>query len=1858
MATTQRVMQETLEQAFSSDSLTTLLKIPTENSALEAWQTGIIAAIGAFLTDVKEAVAEGTVALSPVMISYVPHKSALIDSEEVAKTLHHCCSRVEFPTILCPLIGAELLQSQLAEHHYAIVLCTPQYAEQVAKEPAIRTALDTFGRTKKNALQPLLCEGGFNDTALKIVDKHYLIRTYQEVLNRDAKIDELHPLETFIDVFLKLSGRQGLGVLPDILGLKDKENSKVEIVYQRLLTSLSERQEQFTIDYRLTLALNQGIEEHPFKSFPTQWPVIKENQKPGFEPLLDDFLKDTAKISLLLCESSADVKLSNLGLSQALQARGLRVLEIDCAKYAGQASKHCIVTELQHLKLRQNTAITSEPLVILLKGYQNLGAYDNLYEQNKLSAWPKLKVLVTCRADFFANRGYLNCFLKPGSERRIEHLTVYAIPHFASVEAKTLSLQLQMPSASLVVSEETSSLLSIRRQAQQSELIDFLKTLNQGLVAENILKANPAQNPQVFISYAWEQDKTALIRQQQQLRTLADNLRAVGLRPWLDVEQMSGDIDAQMAQNIQNSDVVLVIGTPLYLKRCQQDTNVRKEYEEILVQQKSRELPVFPLHFLGNLSDALPEVLQQSPHLVDLRRIDDEHTYLEIMTHPERGLIPLLLGINKSTLYREPYQAFQDALTLLVPKHLLFTQNEALSENLDINARLAGYIDSFALINEQAPITSRFPLKGHVEAFLAKEQSKTLVVLARAGSGKSLFALELFKGYLSAWQQYRENKATRPQWVPLYLSLKQYAQNPENAIERALKEDYQLREEEIEALKQGFGCAQGVLVIADGYDELGSGAYPNLSEQLRDWPYARLILTSRPEHFDSSHPVSQVLRPLSGTLSEVFVSPFIPEEIKRYINHYEQSQTSATYETLQKLPGMMALLDNPFLLTLVLQSLPELLKNPQAQKKVLRLHVYEAFARTWFLQETKGRKLLPKDCQAFAEELAFELFKAGTLSPTESYPTLWSFFNSEAHTAVRDAAPLRYSAGQYSFVHKSMYEYFLAEYLYHALEINRNLWNSASLVSENVVINFLSERYQTLASTQTFETVLFELIEASRHNPAQGIAAANAATVLNAAGISFSNKDFSHAHLPGANLQGGVFDSTNFEGANLSKVSFKDAWLSRASFRNANLTDLYFGEKPARNHESEVWATAYSPDGTLLAVGEESGLITIYNAHTLEKVRTHTGHTDAVNALAYRPDGLELASGSNDNTLKIWDAVGTSLEPLRTHEGHTDEVRTLAYRPDGLELASGSWDQTLKIWDARGVSLIALRTYTGHTRGVNALAYRLDGLELASGSADMTLKIWDAVGTNLEPLRTHEGHTNQVRTLAYRPDGLELASGSNDNTLKIWDARGASLEPLRTHEGHTARVRTLAYRPDGLELVSGSEDKTLKIWDAVGAGLEPLRTHTGHTKRVDALACRPDGLELASGSEDKTLKIWDAVGASLEPLRTHRDGGLVTTLAYRPDGLELASGSEDKTLKIWDAVGASLEPLRIHTGHTKGVNALAYRPDGLELASGSYDNTLKIWDAVGASLEPLRTHEGHTSSVDVLAYRPDGLELASGSWDQTLKIWDAVGASLEPLRTHTGHTEFVTTLAYRPDGLELASGSEDMTLKIWDAVGASLEPLRTHTGHTEHVTTLAYRPDGLELASGSYDNTLILWRSSAEQGANEANGDLMNTLKASATTSSIAYHPNGQHLATGHTDGAILRWKMNPEKQWVLVWRSKTQALMAQDLKLEGAQIFLLNRELLEQRGAVVNPTGLEKTPLKQKLNQLEVSQASNEPREGSTSLSVTPLMFSSAGSLVTEAKTGVNLENAANQPEQKKKQNKEMELEDGSKKDSCCVIL
>lgn len=300
-----------------------------------------------------------------------------------------------------------------------------------------------------------------------------------------------------------------------------------------------------------------------------------------------------------------------------------------------------------------------------------------------------------------------------------------------------------------------------------------------------------------------------------------------------------------------------------------------------------------------------------------------------------------------------------------------------------------------------------------------------------------------------------------------------------------------------------------------------------------------------------------------------------------------------------------------------------------------------------------------------------------------------------------------------------------------------------------------------------------------------------------------------------------------------------------------------------------VRTVAFSPDGTLLAVGADDATIRLWNTATGCLLHVLKGHADAVLSVAFSPKGDMLASGSSDKEVRLWQIPTGHV--LRILDRHVDAVLTVAFAPDGQTVASGSYDGTVRHWK---IDRDLVHKFTGHTFGVRSIAFSPNGREFASGAYDSTVQIRDLASGHA---RTFRGAASAAMTVAFTRAGKPLVAGFSKRTVRLWDMKTG--EPSRIFSEHASSVQSVVFSPNGKTLATGSSDTTARLWDADTG--HTLRVFEGHASAVLSVAFSPDGKTLASGSSDNTVRLWDvATGHCIVILFATPEGWV----AFTPDG--------------------------------------------------------------------------------------------------------------------------------------------------------------------------------------------------------------------------------------------------------------------------------------------------------------------------------------------------------------------------------------
>ncbi|KAG0350155.1 hypothetical protein BGZ54_003992, partial [Gamsiella multidivaricata] len=363
----------------------------------------------------------------------------------------------------------------------------------------------------------------------------------------------------------------------------------------------------------------------------------------------------------------------------------------------------------------------------------------------------------------------------------------------------------------------------------------------------------------------------------------------------------------------------------------------------------------------------------------------------------------------------------------------------------------AVYIPLQAKASLQALDDALFPLMEKVNEFLSSDR-QVFLLLGDSGAGKSTFNLEL---ECVMWSSYRKRDGR----IPLHINLPAIDKPEQDLIAKHLLRNG-FTEPQIREMKDH----REFILICDGYDEsqqMHNLYTSNRLNQEGQWR-AQMVISCRTEYLpkeyrDRFQPTDRNYSGPSRFFQEAVIAPFSAAQIHDYIKQYVFPnsplwQAEDYLEALGKIPNLMDLAKNPFLLTLSLEVLPRLMDPGQelSNAMVTRVALYDQFVELW-LERGKKRLFDKKDLSrqekraferladegftkngvTFLKDLAAAIYKHQAGNPVVEYSHkqdqgTWKgkFFNREdENQLLLEACPLIRNGNQYRFIHRSLLEY-------------------------------------------------------------------------------------------------------------------------------------------------------------------------------------------------------------------------------------------------------------------------------------------------------------------------------------------------------------------------------------------------------------------------------------------------------------------------------------------------------------------------------------------------------------------------------------------------------------------------------------------------------------------------------------------------------------------------------------------------------------------------------------------------------------------------------------------------------------------
>ncbi len=578
-----------------------------------------------------------------------------------------------------------------------------------------------------------------------------------------------------------------------------------------------------------------------------------------------------------------------------------------------------------------------------------------------------------------------------------------------------------------------------------------------------------------------------------------------------------------------------------------------------------------------------------------------------------------------------------------------------------------------------------------------------------------------------------------------------------------------------------------------------------------------------------------------------------------------------------------------------------------------------------------------------------------------------------------------------------------------------------------------------------------------------------------------------------------------------------------------------------------------SPDGRLLAVADESGLVRFINLGTWTRVgRDATlGGPVAPRAMSFSPDGhtlMVVTVGGDRSTLEAIDVASRRTSKLRswTWTGPlpippvgSDGV---AYSPDGRSVAVSLIREANVDGVPSAARILIIDAATGQIRWQRAypigsplqeephVAFTPSGALLTSAQHGDTI-LWDTA-TGRIVRRFPIGGLPAISA-----DGREVALGQNTPFNDPVTAARVTVLDLRTGRPRTlganlsdAWIRGISFVAGGSEIVADAFDG-VHVWNVRDGTIKT--SWVGQEGERSVMAIDPGGTTLVVGFQDGSVAGFDLTGER-GPEQTFTwkrvaltclgdNAGPCYAVSRHTD--LLADTRSDGTIAIVNL--HTLRPVEILPDHHGPDDAVAWLPDGRIVIHGGVDGHVTFWDVkTGRLMRTLR----FADTVQNVVPSPDGKLLAV----QTQNMRASRSSRVFVVQLATGRVLQTRTVADDADEVEFTDGGRELvaldccnptsTLVAWNTrTGRTLFTLKRSGGAVVDVFDVS--PDSHLLAVGMSDGKLgFLDARTGDQAA--------SSLQAAAgAIVTISFSPDGRSIAIGAADNTVSVWDLGSRKR-------------------------------------------------------------------------------------------------------------------------------
>ena len=535
--------------------------------------------------------------------------------------------------------------------------------------------------------------------------------------------------------------------------------------------------------------------------------------------------------------------------------------------------------------------------------------------------------------------------------------------------------------------------------------------------------------------------------------------------------------------------------------------------------------------------------------------------------------------------------------------------------------------------------------------------------------------------------------------------------------------------------------------------------------------------------------------------------------------------------------------------------------------------------------------------------------------------------------------------------------------------------------------------------------------------------------------------------------------------------------------------------------DTSTWVStvSFSHFSELIAIGDENGLIQLWNTNSWTPVSFLSSHDKGIIKLLFSDDDKQLLSLSADETIKIWDVDTKTV--IHEFSERTEYVTDMVFTPDNHYLIMVSKNKKIQFWDLKTKEFV--KTIQLPTQ-ISSIIVTPDSKTMIVGGSDHRVYIIDINTGNIYKI-LDELKFDVVKLILTEDGGI--IAGDQLGGIAFWDNQLSLFWKHSRPEGTINRSNILS---SGHQLVYFEESNSLLSvnWQGITRLLD---IKTG--KQIDSdLDFYYNPISIKISHNDKLLAVQnDKRQTTLWNLQkgiivNQFEGELVFGNPFSPDDQLISLKRGDKLVAIYNVkTGQQMYEL---SGHTL-IETIDYIYDGSVLVTGRMED-IHLWSLInGQEIKVIKNFS--TSGCTQIYDLSDSLIMFITNYNLVLSAstpnssglcqfnkvsWmSAMDISMDNniiivggnsrLIVHnfsfsTGDNNIaganhkkITGLAMHPEGEIIASSLDDHTIRLWNLVNN--EELIVLFGHRGEITDLEFTSNGRFLVSSSKDGFIKIW---------------------------------------------------------------------------------------------------------------------------------------------------------------------------------------